>query len=183
MKFEDIASFPYYNWHFIYAITCDRDLEQIPEITAQNEAGFCDRYPLRPACVTHQLMGIRLLQDRECGTAEVLADIVEQLQQRIHRQLTWDPRVVDVYLQRVLMLAESGDARSIKPIWLQNVIEAQRPDGGWSGVDPLLPLGAGRYLGFGGRGFTLRRPVSDFHATAQGVLLFSILAQAATDSQ
>jgi hypothetical protein len=91
--------------------------------------------------------------------------------------------VVDVYLQRVLMLAESGDARSIKPIWLQNVIEAQRPDGGWSGVDPLLPLGAGRYLGFDGRGFTLRRPVSDFHATAQGVLLFSILAQAATDSQ
>jgi hypothetical protein len=88
VKFEDIASFPYYNWHFIYAITCDRDLEQIPEITAQNEAGFCDRYPLRPACVTHQLMGIRLLQDRECGTAEVLADIVEQLQQRIHRQLT-----------------------------------------------------------------------------------------------
>ncbi|UCE75891.1 MAG: hypothetical protein JSU62_08375 [Gammaproteobacteria bacterium] len=184
VKFEDIASFPDYNQHFVYAITCDKELEQVPGIAAQNRVGFCDPRPLSPACVTHQLMGIRFLQRSECGNPDELQATVEKLQQRIHRQLTWDPRVVDVYLQRVLMLAESGDARSIKPIWVQNAMEAQRPDGGWSGIEPLLPLGAERYLAFGSRGFTIiRSPVSDFHATAQGVLLFSILVQAATDSQ
>ncbi len=176
VRFEDIVSFPYYNWHFIYAITCDAQLGQVPEIAAQNAPGFCDQRPLSPACVTHQLMGIRLLQQSECGNPDELQDTVEQLQQRIRRQLSWDPRVVDVYLQRVLMLAESGDTGSIKPVWVKNVMDAQRPDGGWSGREPLLPLGAGRHLGFGSRGFTIMRPVSDFHASAQGVLLFSILA-------
>ena len=106
-----------------------------------------------------------------------------QLQHRIQRQLTWDPRVVDGYLQRVLMLAESGNADAIKPVRLQNIIETQRPDGGWSGIDALLPVGNGRYLAFGSRGFTISRPASDFHATAQDVLLFSILAHPVTEQE
>jgi hypothetical protein len=76
--------------------------------------------------------------------------------------------VLDVYLQRALMLAESGNAHCIKPVWLQTVIKAQRPDGGWSGIDPLLPVGNGRYPEFGGRAFTTRHPASEFHATAPG---------------
>jgi len=160
----------------MYAITCDRELQQVPGIAAQNQPGFCDEHPLRPACVTHQLMGVRLLQDRGCGNPDELQDTLQQLQQRIHRQLTWDPRVVDVYLQRVLMLAESGAVGTIKPIWVQNIIEAQQPDGGWGGFDPWIPVGGGYYLGFGGRGFSPGQPQSDFHATTQNVLLFSILA-------
>ena len=175
VKFEDIASWPYYNWHFMYAVTCDRELQMVPEIAAQNLPEFCDQRRLSPACVTHQLMGIRLLQDRDCADAAQLSNTAERLQQRIQRQLTWDPRVVDVYLQRVLMLAESGAIDTIKPAWLQNVMDAQQPDGGWGGFDPRVPVGGGHYLGFGPRGLGLRRPQSDFHATAQGVLLFSIL--------
>jgi hypothetical protein len=32
VRFEDIASRPYYNLHFIYAILCDRELGTVPEI-------------------------------------------------------------------------------------------------------------------------------------------------------
>ena len=106
-----------------------------------------------------------------------------QLQHRIQRQLTWDPRVVNVHPQRVLMLAESGNSHSIPPARLQNVTTAQRPDGGWSGMDPLLPAGNGRYPGFGGRGFRTRHPASDSHATAQGVLLLSIVTPTVTEQR
>ena len=83
VRFEDIASFPYYNKHFIYAFLCDKELGQVPEIAIQNDPGFCDRHPLRPACVTHQLMGVRLLQRSECGDPAQLDDTVQQLQRRI----------------------------------------------------------------------------------------------------
>jgi hypothetical protein len=100
---------------------------------------------------------------------------VAALQSRIVGQLTWDPRVVDVYVQRVLMLVESGAVERVKPVWLQRVLAAQQPDGGWAGVDPLLELGSEFSLGLGPRGFTLSPPRSDFHASAQGLLLLSLL--------
>ena len=175
VRFEDIASFPYYNWHFIYATLCDRELGQIPEIAAQNDPAFCDLHRLRPACVTHQLMGIRLLQQSKCGDPAQLNDTVLQLQQRISRQLLLDPRVVDVYMQRVLMLMESGADELVKPIWIRNLVDAQRADGGWSPFAPLVPVGVGRYFGYGQKFFAIRQPRSSFHMTAQGVLLFSLL--------
>jgi len=175
VRFEDIASFPYYNWHFIYAIICDSELGKVPEIAAQNDPAFCDGHPLRPACATHQLMGIRLMQRIKCGDTDQLADTVKQLQQRIRRQLLLDIRVVDVYMQRVLMLAESGANNLIKPVWIQNLIDAQQADGSWSEFEPLVPLGGGRYFGYGQKFFAVRQPSPSFHMTAQGILLFSIL--------
>ena len=176
VRFEDISGFPYYNWHFIYAILCDKELEQVPEIAIQNDPGFCDRHPLRPACVTHQLMGIRLLQLSECSDPAQLDDTVQRLQQRIRKQLLLDPRVVDVYMQRVLMLEESGAGNLVKPVWIRNLVDAQRADGGWSPFEPLLPLGGGRYFGYWGKKiFAIKQPRSSFHMTAQGVLLFSLL--------
>ncbi|MDT8386130.1 MAG: hypothetical protein RQ736_01345 [Thiogranum sp.] len=176
VRYENIAALPDYNRHFIYALTCDEDLGQEPDISAQNNSHFCDSKPLSPACATHQLMGIRLLQRNECGNEEELQYTVQHLQQRIRRQLTWDPRIVDVYIQRALMLAESGAGSSIKPVWLQNVLDAQRADGGWGGLDPLISLGS-RHLVFHPAGIGIRPVNSDFHATAQGVLLLSILTQ------
>ncbi len=174
IRFEDIAGFPYYNWHFLYASSCDRDLAKVPEIAAQNDPAFCDRYPLRPACVTHQMMGLRLLQRSECGNQAELSNSIEVLQRRIHTQLTWDPRVVDVYMQRVLMLVESGARGLVKPVWLQQLVEAQQADGGWASFMPLVPLGENRFLGIT-RLPRIMTPKSDFHMTAQGVLLFALL--------
>jgi hypothetical protein len=177
VRFEDITRLPYYDWHFIYASLCDRKLGNNPEIAAQNNPAFCDKHPISPACEARQLMGIRLLQRSDCGDAEQLADTVRQLEQRIRRQLVLDPRVVDVYMQRVLMLMESGAREFVKPIWIKRLVDAQRTDGGWASFYPLMPLLIGdRYFGYGPKYFALKKqPHSDFHMTAQGVLLFSIL--------
>lgn len=174
-KNEDIAHFDDYQQHFIYAISCDSELGATPLIQAQLSPDYCDRYPWRPACVTHQLIGFRLMQISHCGDADAVQLAIGELQKRIVRQLTWDPRVVDVYMQRVLMLTDSGASGAIKPIWLLNILEAQRVDGGWAGIDPLIPLPGNHSLGFGPRGFTLKEPQSDFHVTAQGILLMSLL--------
>lgn len=176
VRFEEIANFPYYNWHFIYAYTCDRELEKVPEIAAQNDPAFCDHYQhrFRPACVTHQMIGLLLLKRSQCGDQAKLGSGIESLQQRIHSQLTWDPRVVDVYMQRVLMLVESGAADSVKPVWLHQLIDAQQPDGGWSSFMPLIPIGGGRSIGIS-RLPSIKAPKSDFHMTAQGILLFTLL--------
>lgn len=175
VRFEDIASHPYYNWHFIYASSCDRDLGSMPQIAAQNDPAFCDQHRLKPACVTHQMMGLLLLKRSQCGDQGQLARSIEILQQRIHVQLTWDPRVVDVYMQRVLMLVESGAGDSVKPVWIQQLIDAQQADGGWATFMPLIPVGGGRSIGFK-RLISIDAPKPDFHITAQGVLLFALLA-------
>ncbi|MDH5571157.1 MAG: hypothetical protein OEY89_05285 [Gammaproteobacteria bacterium] len=177
VRYEQIRHFPYYNKHFIYSLSCDQDLAKIPEIAEQDQPDFCDWHPLRPACVTHQLMGIRMQQRRGCAAdAGVLQHTVEALQQRIVRQLTWDPRVVDVYLQRVMMLLESGAGEQLKPIWITRVVEAQSMSGGWGNFEPIVSVGEGKYFGFTQSGFGIKRPQDTFHATIQGVYIMSLLS-------
>jgi hypothetical protein len=178
---DDIANYPDYNQHFFYAITCDRELAEAPEIAAQNEAAFCGGHPLRPACVTHQMMGLLLLKRSECGDTAQLDQTIRMLQQRIRKQLTWDFRVVDVYMQRVLMLVASGARDAVKPIWLRQLLKAQQADGGWSNFMPLLPIGNDRYIGIR-RLLAIGPPEADFHITAQGVLLFTLLTNPPSDS-
>lgn len=63
-------------------------------------------------------------------------------------QLTWDVRVVDVYLQRVLMLVDSGARSRVKPVWLSRVLKAQSKDGGWSAFQALIQVGPELAMGF-----------------------------------
>ena len=179
---EDTTSLPDYNLHFLYAISCDPELGQQPLVQAQLSADYCDRHPWRPACITHQMMGFRFMQRGNCGDQQAIDAAASQLQTRIVRQLTWDPRVVDVYLQRILMLVESGAKQRVKPVWLNRALAAQHADGGWSGIDPLISVPGSISLGFDARGITLKQPRSDFHATAQGVLLMSLLNAPSTSS-
>ena len=100
-------------------------------------------------------------------------------------EATWDFRgVVDSYLQKILMLAESGAAERIKPIWLKRVINAQRIDGGWDDFDEIFPLNSGRSFGWAGwsaHGWMwIHRPKSNFHTTAQGLYLMSLLKSRST---
>lgn len=173
---EDLVHFPDYNQHFIYGLTCSRELEETPAIRRQLEPGFCNQYhPVSPACATHQMMGLRFMQRNRCGDAGGVRQVIAALQDKIVTQLTWDPRVVDVYLQRVLMLVDSGAQARVKQVWLHRVLEAQMEDGGWGGMQPLLPIGGGRYLGFDARVIGIGKPKSNFHATAQGLLLMNHL--------
>jgi hypothetical protein len=167
---------PDYNLHFIYGASCDSVLGKQEVIQRQHDAAFCATYhPFSPACVTHQLMGIRLAQRRHCLDPGAAQQLVLSLQEKIVKQLTWDPRVVDVYIQRVLMLAESGMPQKIKPVWLQRVLNAQLADGGWPNLYMLFPVSRTHYLGLTNK-LVIREPRSNFHATAQGVFLFSLLA-------
>lgn len=172
---QDLQGFPDYNLHFIYAISCDTELGDSAAVQAQLDPGYCATRPWRPACATHQLMGFRFMQRSRCGDPRATEAAVESLQLRIARQATWDPRVVDVFMQRVLMLVESGARDAVRPAWVERILDAQRVDGGWSGVEPLLKLPGGRSLGFGPRGLSLAAPQPGFHMTAQGVFLLSLL--------
>lgn len=167
-----------YQQYFLYSLTCSSQLAKEPLIQAQHNPNFCwsGVRIIRPACVTHQLMAYRMAQNIQCPIENLNANIAV-LQDTIEKQLRYDPRVVDVYIQRVLMLVDSGARERINPRWLQRVIDAQMADGGWSDMQPLIPVGGGRYFGFGANGFKLGRPESNFHTTAQGVLLMSMLRQ------
>lgn len=179
---EDTLNLDDYQLHFIYAISCDPELGQSRLIQAQLDPGYCAQHPFRPACVTHQMMAFRFMQRNDCGDAQATSAAIGHLQESIVQQLTWDPRVVDVYLQRVLMLVESGAKERLHAVWLDRVLAAQQPDGGWAGVDPLLTLPGGLSLSFGPRGLTFKPVRTDFHATAQGVMLMALLMEDATSN-
>jgi len=172
---------PDYNQHFIYSLHCAQNLlDEFAVIKAQNQPDFCfqSSHIYRPACVTHQLMGINFQQQQQCQPASVLKPLVSRLQADIVAQLTWDIRVIDVYLQRVMMLKITGAGEQIKPIWLQQILDHQLSDGGWGDSEPLLNLGS-TSLVFSARLLSFRSPRSSFHATAQGVYLLTMLLEKA----
>lgn len=172
-----VSHLPDYNQYFIYGLTCSDELAELPLVKAQLSTDFCgDEHPISPACVTHQMMGLRFRQQRGCGDSEQIAADVATLQETIVDQLTWDVRRVDVYLQRLLMLAESGARSKIEPVWLQHMLSAQLQDGGWGDFHPLLAVSGGRSLGLGSRFFAVRAPQSNLHATAQGIFLLTLLS-------
>jgi hypothetical protein len=171
---RELKELPDYNLYFVFGATCDATLAGEEIVQRQNRHDFCeDHHRFAPACVTHQLMGARLAQQRGCLESDVAQKLVSALQEKIVTQLTWDPRVVDVYLQRVLMLAESGAVERIKPVWLQRVLDAQLPDGGWDNFHPLFPVSTGHYFGMSHIP-AVRERKSNFHTTVQGVYLMSL---------
>ncbi|MDH5612464.1 MAG: hypothetical protein OEY66_08420 [Gammaproteobacteria bacterium] len=169
-------SYKPYQLFFVYALSCDKALARETIIQDQHEADFCGLHYLSPRCVTHQLMSVRLMQDRSCGDDKQLAALSQSLQEIIIDELTYDFRVTDSYLQRVLALAEAGNYEAIKPVWVQRIIDAQNEDGGWNDMHPVIPLGNSAL------GWTSLLPgyasnESNFHATAQGVWLMALLLQ------
>jgi hypothetical protein len=176
-----LADWPDYNLLFLYGLSCQTALRSDARVAALLEPHACGgigtpAYFRDPACLTHQLMGVRFMQQRRCEDAGRTARLAGALVDQVVDAATWDFRVVDFYLQRLLMLAESGNAGRIQPRWLLRVLEAQQPDGGWDDFDPVLGLGK-RSLGWTGRGLRLRKPESNFHTTAQGLYLMALLAK------
>jgi len=173
-----VQNFPYYNQHLIYALNCATKIEkELSVVGQQNTPAFCHQaeYFYRPACTTHQLMGINFLFTKQCGFLANIDEVSQSLQKDIISQLTWDIRVVDVYLQRVLMLLITGAQDSVEPIWIQRVLDHQLGDGGWGNFVSLLGPDKGKSLGFSAKGLSLGGEKSDFHATAQGIYILSYL--------
>lgn len=168
----------YYNLHLYYGYSCDAEMAGADIIRRQNETGFClKHYPFSPACTTHQLMAFRFMQRTGCDAVEDLDTKVQVLLSRIRRQLVMDPRLVDVYLQRVLMLVDSDAADRVNPRWVQRIMEAQKEDGSWSDNELLLKLSGNRYLAFTARGIGFSGTHASFHATVQGLWLMYLLQE------
>jgi hypothetical protein len=112
-----------------------------------------------------------------------MASQENDLQEMIKRQLTWDPRLIDVYIQRVLMLVDTGRGNEVKNQWLQNILNVQSNEGGGGDFQSLLALPDTRHIGFYSRGIKSGKPTDTLHATAQGILLMSLLTQDGEDSE
>lgn len=165
-----------YQKFLIYGLTCDATLGDEPFIQKQLDINFCNWTPFYSSCSTHQLMGIRLLQTKNCSNQKLYQKLSNELSEIIEKQLTWDPRVGDVYIQRVLMLKESGHTDKIKPVWISRILKEQRSDGGWANFYNMLNLTDTVELGFGYVMPEIRSlPTSSFHTTAQAIYLLSTI--------
>jgi hypothetical protein len=177
----DIEGWPDYNLLFLYGLSCQSDLRADPRVKQLLNGRACATvgspdYFRDPACITHQLMGIRFIQKHRCENSERIGQLASMLVDRTVLDEAWDFRVVDFYLQRVLMLAESQAVGKINLRWIARILVAQRSDGGWDDFDELLRFDDDKSIGWSGRGIRLRKPESNFHTTAQGLYLMTLLS-------
>ena len=168
----------YYNFLYAYAATCNENIGQSNFVRPQLETNYClTTKPLSPACITHQMLGFRLMQLSGCGEPRQLEEKIRVTGEIVQRQLTLSPFFSDVYIQRLLMLFETGQQQLSRTRWVARFLDAQRQDGGWPGNWLLVPAGGGRYLSIGHEGVELGHPPSSFHATAQGIFLTAYLRE------
>jgi hypothetical protein len=166
---------------FVYGATCNNSAREDPGVLALLSPSGCDAHLMwlrSPWCHTHQLMGLRFVQKNHCEPDAATARLVNAVQDSILTELRWDFRIEDAYIQKVMTLVESGRRNDIKPIWIKQILDAQRADGGWDGVDILAHLPGNRALVWeGGRLYPSIRsqPPSILHATAQGLYLLALL--------
>jgi hypothetical protein len=179
-----LPNLPDYNRLFIYGATCNNSLRADPGVLALLDPRAC---PVGLAgnrnawCRTHQLMGLRFVQSNGCEPAAPTAETIRSVQNDILSDLSWDFRVEDAYIQRVMMLVESGRRNDVKAAWLRRILDTQRPDGGWDGVDIITTIPGNRVICWADSHLypQLRtRPMTNFHATAQGLYLMALLTGA-----
>ena len=172
----ELHRYPYYNLLFMYGHSCDNYLKKLDAVQEQLDVRFCRKhYPISPACKTHQLMGFLLLEKNSCEDPVNNKEVITALTSGIKQQLRFDFRVVDVYLQRVMMLLETENDDQLNPQWIINIINAQNVDGGWDDFMPLIHLPGNKAFGAGSKSFSFEEPQSNFHTTVQGVLLTAYL--------
>ena len=156
---------PGYMKLFVYGLSCDVGLGASDAVQSEMSLGLCRANAARrvlrqPKCVTHQLVGFMLTQQRGCGDPAM----VRQLQDRVVDELSLDFVVRDEHIQRVLTLYWTGAADRVKPVWLNRMLRAQRRDGAWdydSAYSRWGPHDGGFVPG-------------DFHASAQALLVIAL---------
>jgi hypothetical protein len=188
-RLVDLHTMPDYDRLIFYGTTCNAWAREDEDVRALLSPSACDRRPLwhgNPWCRTHQLVGLRFVEKNRCESDEETAVTVRTIEDRIRDELSWDFRVEDAYIQRALLLVESGRGQDVKPVWIRRILDAQRADGGWDGADVLAPLPGGKVLGWSSGSLypqILSPPASNFHATAQALYLLALLlGQAAQHS-
>ncbi len=170
-----LSSLRDYQLFFVYALSCDTKLGREPVIQQQMAPKFCSLHYLHPRCITHQLMGLRFMQRYQCGHNNIVKQTISNLQKIVVSELTWDFRVGDAYIQRVLMLVDTGAYNRVKPVWVSNILKAQNNDGSWDDLDPILYLGHGYVYAYTSTMPKIKKQKASFHTTAQAMWLLSML--------
>ncbi len=166
---------------FVYGATCNNSVREDPQVTELLEPTACDAHMMwlrSPWCRTHQLMGLRLAQKNHCEPDAESDRLVTAVQDSILAELRWDFRVEDAYLQKVMELLESGRRKDVKSVWIKQILDSQRADGGWDGADIIAHLPRNHVLVWvGGRLYPsiTSQPPSNLHATAQGLYILALL--------
>jgi len=192
LSLSDPAELADYQAAFLSAVTCGET-----ERTWSTSDGWRQRNQCRPLwrnmtvgdqfCSTHQMMGLQLLKQKRCTNLPVAPGLYDELVQDIRWMLRTDPLVKDAYIQRVLTLMWAQGEDAVEPVWLQRAMDAQRPDGGWMGRLQIADLPEGMQLWDLRQWLAARWPgllnphvgETDFHASAQGLLLMALAAQSA----
>lgn len=187
---DDLVS---YQRFYYFSATC-RVVE--PDDSGPGSQQFLEGNTCRPVwrkvlfadkvCSTHQLLGIRMARNSGCKLDTKVAALESELLDDIAWQLKLDPVITDPYIQRVLTLYWVAGPQSVKPVWLRRVIDAQQPDGGWTGDRILLgapwwsqPAVWRQWMAkLMPSRFDPAPSVSIFHATAQGLLLMALASHA-----
>lgn len=134
-------------------------------------------------CTTHQIVGLMLMKQTGCTMLPGSSALQTALLDEVEFQLTWDPVVRDPFYQRLLVLAMNGRAERIKPVWLQRMLQSQEADGGWLGYRRIPELPDMLQPWYWRELIAQRRPdifkpdrlAFDFHASAQAILLLTLL--------
>ena len=170
--------FPGYNLFILYGLSCDPNLERLQVVQDELATNYCpSAWVLPPHCATHQLMGLLWSLRNECADASPAVALA--IARSIRRQLVFDFRVDDAYVQRALLLAVSGDwTTTLRPVWISRILNAQLADGGWDGAALLVRTTGSKYIVSERSFVSIRDPVSSFHTTVQAAwLLAHILIQ------
>jgi hypothetical protein len=186
IDFEDLASLRPYQHFFMFGATCEPRLREWPGVNRNLTGGACP-LPLLwsfkdSACSTHQMMGLILLKARPCEQAGDLRAVTDSTREALRQQIWWDFAVRDIYIQRALVLWWAGHGDDVPADVVSRIVRAQREDGGWNDHH-VLYSGPSFYLALGGRfGLTTTPVPSEFHATAQALLLFDLVLSKASQS-
>jgi len=169
---------PPYFLHFLYGYTCDTTLGDTYQIQKMNQPLFCIKHQLlSPACITHQIVAFRLMQETGCLEPAHVTRLIDEVSFFLKLQMLLDFRVVDVYLQRVLVMLDTNQHHRIRDRWIHRILKAQLADGGWADFSPVLSVGDNNYIGFTANNIAIASPRASFHATAQGLLVMTHLRQ------
>jgi hypothetical protein len=170
-----------YKYMYLYALTCDETLLADRKLRRHLESSFCG--PLAktlltdPHCITHQLIGSEFLTMRQCKVGVSVADR-ERLHEKLTNQLFFDPRVGDAFVQGLMVLAMTGKCELIRHAWLRSALQQQLKDGGWSGADATFRWGDDIQGITAAYHIDVSVATSNFHTTAQGLLLMAKLDSA-----
>jgi len=158
-----VAPQEYQRW-ILYALGCD-ELPIPPE--AQRRLLLPDAY--RTGRLTHQFLAL-YFYGRYCAhgpIAQQARALMPRIAERIAQEAALDFRLTDLYVQRVVCLLLAGRTDLVRPRWVERVLAAQQPNGGW------------KYSWYGWDSsvfrFRLARQPTSAHTTVQGLWLISLI--------